>query len=80
MGLSHYVWHAILRGSRIYLHYMAFDWQAQNISYLCHGQQCYREGDSASRRSDAYFGQIQAMAKKPATVKGQWVLVMMLGL
>lgn len=46
-------------------------------SYFCHGQQCYREGASASRRPDAYFDQIQAMAKGLVTIKGQWFLCLM---
>lgn len=69
-----------LPGSRIYLHYMAFDWQAQYFSYLCRGQQCLWEGDSASRRRDAYFDQLHAMAKRSVTIKGRWVLFSVIGI
>lgn len=41
VGLLHYTRRAILRGSRIYLHYQAFNWRAQYFSYLCRDQQCY---------------------------------------
>lgn len=47
------------------------------FSYLCRAQQGYREGDSAMRRPDAYFDQLQAVSWRKVTIKGAMALVVM---